>query len=174
MAKVVFVILFLIFRDVVGSNSFDHVPAQCRPRDYGDGPGPMYDDYGHGPMHDYDYEFDSSQLMTNIVDDFLELDLLSLNFTMEAFCNWRPWFVNFIKRSVCSQHATRDCRDENGDPIELDYNDPDFYYCPIRYPTEPKSVYWFMVNTVKVMEKKFDEEMKYWKEDDKCKNFEYY
>ena len=32
----------------------------------------------------------SSQLMTNIVDDFHELDLLSLNLKMEAFCNWDP------------------------------------------------------------------------------------
>ena len=104
MAKVVFIILFLIFRDVVGSNSFDHVPAQCRPRDYGDGPGPMYDyDYGHGAM--YDYEFDSSQLMTNIVDDFFELDLLSFNLTMDAFCEWHPWYSNMIKSEFCFQQS---------------------------------------------------------------------
>merc|ERR1712168_979415 len=153
MAKVVFAIIFLIIRDVVGSNSFDHVPEKCRARDY-----------GHGPMHDYDegnIVFDSSQLMTDIVDDFLELDLLSLNLTMDAFCDlhydhpayWLPGFHS-IKNDVCSEHGTLECLDENGDPTEPDYEDEYRYrYCRRRYSPEPKSIYWFVVNIVKVMEK---------------------
>merc|ERR1711970_1314065 len=149
MAKVVLVILSLIIRDVVGSNSFDHVPEKCRARHY-------------GHMYDYD-SYDSSQLMTDIVDDFLELDLLSLNLTIEAFCNMDFWYFHSIKGYGCSKHYTLECEDENGDLItEPDYDDEYRYMnCRSRYSTESKSIYWFLVNIVEGIEKGFERWRKY-------------
>ena len=84
MAMAVFVILSLVIRDVVGSNSFDHVPEECRAKRFIEA-NIVYD----WDRHEGNLELDPSQLMTNIVDDFLELDLLSSNVTMYEFCSWR-------------------------------------------------------------------------------------
>jgi len=159
MATAVLVILSLAIRDVVGSNSFDHVPEECRAK------------HSHPSMYDYDegkFEFDHSQLMTDVLDDFLELDLLSFNVTLDEFCSWEfPSYFNRIKRVICYQHSTRVCEDENRDEV-LNYTDYyyDCYYYSTSYSPEPKSIYWFLVNAVEVMENTFES----WKEHNACED----
>jgi len=164
MAMVVLIILSLLIRDVVGSNSFDHVPEECRAKHYVN----IEYDEDH---HEGNLELDHSQLMTNIVEDFLELDLLSSNLTMYEFCSMRiPYFhtVTMMKSEFCSQHSTRVCEDYNGVPIEGPYDYQTYYdnYCPTHYSPEQNSIYWFIVKSVEEMEKEFEK----WKKLNTCED----